>query len=297
MEPNLAADSEGVRRAGAGFWQSAVTDEQTLWFAGLTALFAVMLGILALTAWRLGRMQRRPNGAVEAGVDATATIEFALLFPVALGIILMLAQTTLLVNANVFVNYAAFAACRSAIVQIPTDYFDNPPNEITFAAGYEKYDTIHRTAAMALMPIAGRSGAASGSTGAAPTTGVTGGLDAHYSGYGQQAPPWIDQLIAQRLQYTLAHTQVLLFEVQMLTPNEFEFVEVPLGTTHTFAPRDPVTIRVLHQFRLTIPYANRLFATGENDGGQYREIAAQTTLPNEGVIDTLPPEPTVPRFP
>ena len=67
---------------------------------------------------RLGRSQRRPSGPSQG----TATIEFALVMPIMLFLILLLAQTTFVMAGNLFVHYAAFAATRSAIVYIPADY-------------------------------------------------------------------------------------------------------------------------------------------------------------------------------
>ena len=51
----------------------------------------------------------------------TVTIELVLVIPVVLFFSLLLVQVMLLMTANHFVHYAAYAAVRSAIVQIPVD--------------------------------------------------------------------------------------------------------------------------------------------------------------------------------
>src|SRR5690606_37869617 len=58
----------------------------------------------------------------------TATMEFALVFPIFLFFILTLVQTSLLMVGNLYVHYAAFASVRSAIVQVPRNPVVDPYN-------------------------------------------------------------------------------------------------------------------------------------------------------------------------
>ena len=84
--------------------------------------------------------------------------------------------------------------------------------------------------------------------------------------------------------------------------NRVIFTDLPGdGSTYTFGPRDPVTVRVTHRLHLAIPYVNALFSDGVLDAsqgtGRYALVTAQSTLTNEGVYDDLPPKPDVPRAP
>ena len=50
-----------------------------------------------------------------AAEGGTATLEFCMVIPIVLFLILLLVQSTLLMVGNQFVHYAAFAATRSAV--------------------------------------------------------------------------------------------------------------------------------------------------------------------------------------
>src|SRR5687767_10967138 len=80
---------------------------------------SVLIGLGSVIAMGLsGRcvvsLARRPRG----GEAASTTLEFTLAFPVFLISVLTTIQTALLMHAQVTVDYAAFAAARSASVWI-----------------------------------------------------------------------------------------------------------------------------------------------------------------------------------
>ncbi|QNN21573.1 pilus assembly protein [Planctomycetales bacterium ZRK34] len=251
---------------------------------------AALLGIRALVV--IGRADRRRD--LLRDTDGTATIEFALVLPILLFVILALAQTTMLMGGNLFVHYAATAAARSAIVQIPYDYLDEPANNYYGSPGTPKYDAIQRSAAFALMPVA--SGPPDSAGASTASAGFVDGLNQFYAAYGAQTPVWVTNLAAQRLEYALQTTHISLFR-PTVQPNNTVYFEPLEGAI--VEPKDPIRVRVEHELNLGVPYANRLFDDGEQpDGvGRYCLIVATATLTNEGILDEMPPLPAIPRQP
>lgn len=244
---------------------------------------------------RVGQEAKLMRKNLVADTHALATIEFALVFPILLTVAMMLAQTTMLMGGNIMVHYSAFAATRSAVVQIPRQSIDNNPNEITMSFGYSKFDAIHRAAVLAVMPVSGTEGGGSG--GNTSSGLITQGLNTYYQMYGQTAPPWVTNLIGPKLAYAEANTDIVMLQATTPSAAEVSLIEIPAGSTVSLRPKDPVTIRVDHRFSLGIPYANRIYADGQGTGGMYANIRVHATLSNEGIIDTLPPIPDLPRYP
>jgi len=270
-----------------GFWQQVLTSRLSIFC--LAVMLACGLALIAglIVMRRLHRHQPRANPITDS--SGTATIEFALVFPILLFMMLMLTQTTTLMAGNIFVHYSAYAATRTAIVQVPTEYSDDQANRFTADPGHIKYDTIQRAAALALVPVGGRETEAVDS---GTAEAFVNGLKQHYQAYGLNPPVWIDNFAADRLRYTLANTRVILSWY-----DDGTFIEIPDGGSHRYEARDPIATRVVHKLNLAVPYANRIYADGiHGDGpGRYRLVSARYVLTNEGVRDEMPPTPTVPR--
>lgn len=270
------------------WWRQALTSSLSLTCLAvcLGCLAALGLGVCVLV--RLGRLRREPCGRSQG----TATIEFALVMPVMLFLILLLAQTTFVMAGNLFVHYAAFAATRSAIVYIPADYGpDEDPNVLLHEPGLVKFDAIRSAAALALAPAAGPM-----PDGSAPAEAITDALDHYYETYGRNPPRWIEALIADRLRY--AYDPIRTRVTVMHTFVDDEGVVVHADTAEAgeqFGPTEPVTVRVEHQLNLSVPIVWTLFAD-DSDDGAYTIVTAQYTMINEGVVDALPPTPSLPRY-
>lgn len=269
------------------FWWAVLASPLTL---KLAAAALVALGVIAALLWVMARLERgRRRLSLWADCDGTATIEFALLLPILLFTILLLAQVTFLMGGNLFVHSSAFAACRSAIVQIPRDYIGEGANYISAAHGSPKYDTVYRAAVYALIPVAGEADGGSSLAGGS----VAGGLSTFYAAYEQNPPAWIETRIARRVNYAAANTEITI--ERPFTPNE---ASVEFEPCSDFEPKDPVTVRVDHRLNLNIPYVRQIFADGgDAENGRYMHIMARATLTNEGLLDTLPPTPELPRRP
>lgn len=243
----------------------------------------------------------RPVRCTDLICDAkgTATLEFVLVFPFVLFLALLLIQTTLLMVGNLFVHYAAFAAARTAIVQIPQDYLDfhEPPNTIVHVAGQPKYDLIHQAAAYALMPVSGRLGIAS-----APGEAYADALHRYYADQGHATSAWVDELAADRLRYAFHPVNTNIVVAYTKQSNEgLIWTDLRPAEMYTFGPKDSITIRVEHRFNLSVPYVRAVFTDGSHrisgGTGMYSRISAQYTLTNKGISEQLPPRPELQRIP
>lgn len=269
--------------------------------AGLwCGLAAGAIGLAVL----LARAHRRPvfsrRGAVGnrlAGDESgTATIEFVLVFPILLVLILLLVQVTLLMVGNLYVHYAAFAATRAAIVWVPAATGGEAVNVIHPDARSSKYRAIRRAAAGALIPVCGRLESGGGS-GIDPAV-YADALRDHFDEGGGDRPAWVDKLVEQKVRYANANTEINLLVYDPDEPDDFALMA---EQGHLFGPRDPVTVRVRHRLNLAVPYVRLFFADGEHETvtgpGGYTLVEAQTTLTNQGVDPAMPEPPSVRRVP
>lgn len=273
----------------------AMTSPLALKLAAMAVGLLILAGLIMLVLVRAGRRSGSRPRPLWADNDGTATIEFALILPILLFVILTLTQVTFLMGGNLFVHYSAYTACRSAIVQIPTGYGDAPN---TISDGSSKHDAVRRSAVFALLPVAGQSADAGGGSGGSGISGadVVSGLEEFYSGYGQQPPEWIQARIAERVSYADANTTVTIERPVIGAGHTITF-----EPADSFEPKDPVTVRVEHRLNLSMPYVSRIFADGDHGegtsgGGRYMNILARATLTNEGIRDEMPPPPELPRI-
>jgi len=280
--------------ASAGFWWQALTSPLSIFCAVLFVAALITAAVLLRAAVRVGK-RNSERGTIVADSGGTATIEFALLLPILLFVILLLAQVTFLMAGNIFVHYSAFAATRAAIVQIPTEYPDSPANEYENSPGNTKRDAIWRAAVFALVPASGDVGGGN-PNGDISADGFVSGLTEFYDAYGASPPPWIDAKMEKRLSYAAEHTDIAMFRPVAIDAFNVEFEPFDSGK---FDPKDPIRVRVDHRLNLPIPYVNQIFADGTHVDGRSRfiNVSAHATLTNEGVLDKMPPEPEVPRLP
>lgn len=279
----------------ADFWWQTLSSPLSLRCAALAVglILGVVLVTRALLRFR-GTRRRFSFAALHRDTGGVATIEFALLVPILLFIILTLAQTTMLMGGNIFVHYAAFAAARTAIVQIPADYADEPANTYLGSPGTAKRQAIFCSAVFALLPVSGSTpGGNSGDAPPVSTDALTQAMTQFYTAYGQTPPPWIAKLLPNRLAYAAANTTLAVL-TPVVDGNTVSFNEL----TGVVNPADPITVRVTHNLNLGVPYVNRIFADGSNGGTQrYTTLTADSTLSNQGITDHLPPPPSLPRLP
>jgi hypothetical protein len=239
---------------------------------------AIALGCALLAAWlgaalaAIGRRARWP-GTAEGG----AMVEFALVLPFLLMIVLLMVQSALLMGGQLCVNYAAFCAARSAVVQVPADFGrDEPPN----APGPRKMERVRLAALWAVLPVS--DGGYEGQS--ADGRALRDGLERFFAAYGQDAPGWVDERLARKLAYAEQYTDVALSSEQTQ--------DYPLyDETYTgFAANTDLRADVRHTLRLSVPFAARIFAAGDDGvrlpGGRYgMEMRTRCTLINQGRQD------------
>lgn len=298
------------------FAQLATPAPQDWWWSTMTSrpamlLIAVAAGclmVLLFMGWRLSRVtapQRSTSMRERLSNDSgVAMIEFVLVTPILLIITLILIQTVLVFTGLFYVQYSAFAAARSAIVQIPLEG-DQPRNYIVVSRGADKFDSIESAAIFAVLPVCGRESGSSFDSG-----DLVAGLRNVYQAQGKNEPAWVENMLAQRLSYAINHTTV---ELEKVTPGAgtqpVNFQEVS-GLVR-FSDKEAIGVRVRHEFALSIPLASRIFALAGNSGsyspasiegdspappGQWTVIESRAILTNEGIKRTLPDAPTVPRI-
>jgi hypothetical protein len=272
------------RSPGADWVFSAVTSRLFVTCAALAAGCGAALVLAGQVLWRAGEVGRSRRRDPQGG---SAMIEFVLVLPIALMIVLVMVQSTLLMGGNLCVHYAAYCAARSAIVQIPRWVPDHqapyePANQMLDPDASGKYRKIHLAAAYAVMPVACGSEEVPG--------GDDGGLGSEierlFGGYGLAAPGWVDDRLARKLSYAYDYTTVELSD--------------PLDGM-TYGEHEDIRVSVRHTLYLSVPYASRIFTDLDDDGvrlgfgrGNYgMNIRATCVMPNEGPQDYVDRE----RFP
>jgi len=288
------------------WWQALTSHWSLVSLAVIFVCFAVMIiGIRALLG---SASQEKPRWRdLFRSERGTATIEFTLVFPILLFLSLMLLQSTLLMGGNIFVHYAAYAAARSAIVQIPANSFNEgyPPitdgatdaNQITAAFGTPKFDAINRAAVLALIPVAGRE--ASLTSRLIDEQQYVEAMTMFLRNYGQNPPNWVERLLADRVRYAAEYTDIEIGRVERSGSSDVSFVWMGEGETWQFRQKEAIAVRVIHDFNLSVPWASLVFADGNNDSpgpGKYTTMTARAILTNEGIRDELPPRPDLPRL-
>lgn len=269
----------GLSRGEA--WLSRALATPRFMINGGIVLFGAMLVqwlVNCLARW--GRRQRAVGApSAQAG---EAIVEFVLVMPVLLMVVLMLAQTVFVLVGTIAVNYAGFCAARSAVVYIPRDMTNDSgeePNYVYFdSAASAKMRHIRDAAIWAVMPVSGAHPALDEGGGLL----VSGAVE-QYESYGIEPPGWLLRVVGRKMTYAADYTAVEL--------------EAPSNGDH-YGERELIGVHVRHQLYLGIPYGNQLYAaidpTGQAlgfDGGVYSvELHALGLLPNEGVRDYIEEE-------
>lgn len=256
--------------SGKIFWLCATI------LVGGSAVLAV-LGTILWQAGAAGRRQRR-----DSGEQGAAILEFAMVLPIALMMVLMMTQASLLWGGNLCVQYASYTAARSAIVTIPQNLSITEPANVVEGDVYtsDKIKRIHQAAAWAIMPVAC-------SDKQAPEGDVADfqqGLKQFFAGYGLNAPGWVNDNLGRRYQYALDHTDIELS---------------PPADSNCYARNEDIRVTVRHTFYLAVPYASYVFAHMDKDGvtlpfgtKEYgTKMESACSLTNEGETDYIDVEP------
>ena len=288
----------------SNWWWSTLTSGPALWLLGFAAVCIAMLLYLGLRLRSISANVRKAPVKQRLSDDSgVAMIEFVLVTPILLTVTLLLIQTMLVFTGLFYVQYSAFAAARTAIVQIPT-VSTEPINEFMPSEGSDKFDAIRSAAVLGVLPVSGRE---SGSSVASGT--LVSGIGEVYAAQGRSEPNWVNEMLGQRLNYAVNHTEIAL---QRVYPGENpESVRLePVESYTLFSPKEAIAVVVRHEFALSVPLASRVFSavgesgtyspagrSGDSPGppGQWTLIEARAILTNEGIDRRLPEAPEVPR--
>lgn len=297
------------------WFAAALTSELSLLCAGIILTCLLLLAMLIRAVVRLGRSARltetsadtsstpaRPATAMArlatffSDARGTTSIEFALVFPILLTLCLLLTQTMMMMAGNMYIHYAAFQATRHATMEVPQDYTDRGDlgaNYYSPGSSSIKHERIRRAAYMAMVPVAGQLGSSGGAGSAEMTTSMT----SLFSAYGASEPAWVSSMLAAKVAYAEANTEIELLETLVHPDDDVTFDPLP-ENPYRFGVRDVITVRVIHKLNLGVPVVSRLFADGNNGAkgpGRYSLITARATLTNEGVPTALPEKPDIDR--
>lgn len=302
-----------AQHATGGNWQwNALTSPTGEGYLLLILVSLVGIGFLLRALVRLGQASRQsPPGESTARAVPTsnasdhsgsATLELVLVLPFLLFLILLLAQTTWAMVGNFQIYYSAYAATRTAIVQIPCDYSltnGEGSNVYTADPNFPKYANIHRAAVIAVASVGGNNPDVQQPAGSILNIdALINGISDMYTAYNKTAPNWVTNgVLANRLRYADANTEITVSQINLNSPTDYTSSEITKGNTATFGPKDQVTVQVTHNLDLSVPFARRLFAQYAVGNSMYRVISAQYTLTNEGIDTKLPPLPSIPRIP
>lgn len=304
-----------------GWWDSAYA--QWLWVAGLTAV-ALLLALRTLGRLRPGAGEKagasegggedggrgavggalRRAGRRLAGDGGVTTVEFALVFPVVLTLILMLTQAMLLLAAQTVVHYAAYAGVRVAAVRLPeafvapesglplADDVEDRPVVFSIVEGGELYERIEDAVAAALAPVGGEISASSEDQAAADAVAE------FFARAEVEAPKWVQGVYPRRLAYARDATTFSLYWVEQTDAGvwAWRLINDPDRASDPGLPVNAVVgLTLRHQLNLSVPYASAIFADGRRsvDGGEegYTNIEARAFMPIEAIPRRSPEEP------
>jgi len=217
--------------------------------------------LLALRGWQVLPLaiRRRPLRGFGRAEAATAMLDFILTFPLFTMIILVVIQFALMVNARIVVSYAAYLAARSAIVN----------TDGGLAAAEARAEAAAEIGCLPISPALD-----SALTYPNPALGL---LLIH-----SDENPDLPGSERLRRWYRSGGKHLYAQEATEVTITGAD------AEGH-FAPQVPVTVTVSHAFRLSVPYADGVFAALVGDtflGQTVVTITDSYTFLNEGKVRT-----------
>ncbi|MBN1555310.1 MAG: pilus assembly protein [Phycisphaerae bacterium] len=262
----------GVRLSGA--WES----RQFRLFAYVAVGSLAILSLLAGWLYSAARRARLARGRALGRQEGTAILEFAMVLPIALAIVLLMIQSSLLMGGFLCVNYASYCAARAAVVFVPDTFSGEPTNEV---ADYfdpelsEKISRIRQAAVWAVLPV---------SDGAYPESSdysavLAEGISEMYSSSGLETPGWVEGYLGRKLAYAEHNTSVELS---------------PPVNGERYEAHEDLRVVTKHNLYLAVPYAARVLAALDSeesvdfgDGRYALRVSIPCTLRNEGIPDTI----------
>ena len=240
----------------------------TLLGLGSVLGIALLSGVLV----RIGAA-RRPGHQ-----EGTAIIEFALVLPFLLMLILLMGQSSLLMGGYLSVNYASYCAARAAIVQIPRETNSEPLNQVSDyddPEGSGKLWGIQAAAVWGVTPISPGNLTSPSDQGGV----LRDGLEKFFQANNTPLPWWVNDHLGSRLSYAQKNTSISLD---------------PPKNGNMYVEHEDITVKVRYNIFLAVPYASKLLAVLDSDhavdlgDGRYAlSVEIPCTLTNDGVDDKI----------
>lgn len=242
--------------------------QATVWWTLAAASLVLLLGLAA-------RPRRRPQcgsraspcaglRALHRSESATASMEYLLvLFPFLI-IVMTVWQLAFMINAQLHIGYAAYAAARSASVMIPADLESEKEGmlEKKGQSGAGKWERIHTAALPGTIAIS------PGNMETATGVALVSGIRADKGRPGLRLPDAADlgSLLALR---SIHHTEQSIFSGTRLQRTIVKYLYADHMTevlingkndteTQNLAGADTVSVTVNYTFWLHVPYVGRL---------------------------------------
>jgi hypothetical protein len=281
-----------AQQAAAGWTSGPATYR---WFGGHIAhsigleVIAILLCMYILYRGSASLL-RAMRGALRCGGERGAVVlQFVLLLPLLLCVMLTTFQLALVVHAKFVVNYAAFCAVRSAIVIVPTAIVSRPTgkreraNVVNFKdPDSPKLHIVRRAAALACVGISPPwslktwidTGTPLNWTGFAPLTTMSAVFDT----YTPKIDPGLEFMKRQSYAFSADNTKIKL-QIEPYRQNPKN------GPSYSL-----ITAEVTYRYYLTVPFGNLLLGKRYIDfgffnrfipGTYYIAIRERYTLPSE----------------
>ncbi len=252
-----------ARPLPSGFWW-CVAGLVACGGAGLLA-FSILLRRV-----RLARVRR-----LAASEDGTTIVEFPFAMLTLVLMTTLTWQLGFMASAYLVVDYAAYAAVRAAIVQIPPKRSnDEPANKIKDISfkGSDKGSDIEDAAIFVCYPISGTyTNAAAGSAQIPILDEVK-----KVPGWDTVAKALGPLTFALRYVYAMENTSARLV------------VDGQDSGAKEFSAGDLLTVQVVHQFSLRVPIAERLFGKLSFPAGYTTALEAKASMLFEGANEQVP---------
>ncbi len=280
-----------VYARGASWWSCALRSHVGITCGIVAAICALALQSTLLAMYRLCPS---PLKSIRRDVRGMAVLEFALLFPIALAVVMIMIQTALLMAGNLVVHYAAFCAARSAIVTVPMNWSDQgEPRNVIMPNGL-KLEFIRRAAVQAVAPACA---GCPDDSGARQQGSWQKKLTAFFAAGGDKQPSWLNRRSMDvMMAYADKHTQVSIAPSSQMAPADGDDGrldnKIDSSSSQRYGPTEDLVVTVHHDLILSIPYANRIFGKRLTGNEDYiaTQIAATYTLGNQGKYDNVTPE-------
>ena len=231
---------------------------------------------LGLTLWMIYLLLKRARSTgrlfrTHADEAGTAVVEFPFALIVLVMLVCLTAQFAFMTTAYIVVDYAAFAAVRSAIVPVHTG--DDKDKEGT--PSEPDLDDAKNAAALVCYSIAGN----------------------YASGSAWDVQPMVDRMrnfgldlgfLTEWAEGIRNLARKASFLTRLIYARQYTEVKKVDG-----APDGAVTLDVTHWYSLAVPYADRILqGRKEFVAGYQTKIRARATMLVEGQSEKTPPKPT-----